>query len=66
MKRIGIFTTGFILLFPFIICLTSDDVLAVAGGVIYLSLLIAFIPKKWKRRFFVACTRLSNIFGNPY
>ena len=63
MKRIGIFTTGSLLLSPFVVCLISDSLPLIVGGIIYLGLLLMFTPKKWKRCFFMASARYSKILG---
>ena len=63
MKRIGIFTTGSLLLYPFVFCLISDSLPLIIGGIIYLGLLLRFTPEKWKRRYFIACVRYSKILG---
>nr|DAX37875.1 MAG TPA: hypothetical protein [Caudoviricetes sp.] len=63
MKRIGIFTTGSLLLSPFVVCLISDSLPLIVGGIIYLGLLLRFTPKKWKRCFFMASARYSKILG---
>jgi len=61
MKRVGIFTTGSLLLFPFVICLISDSLPLIVGGCVYLALLLGFTPKRWKRRFLMASARYSKI-----
>lgn len=64
MKRIGIFTTGSLLLSPFVFCLISDSLPLIIGGIIYLGLLLRFTPKKWKRRFFMVNVRYTYMFEN--
>ena len=63
MKRVGIFTTGSLLLSPFVICLISDSLPLIVGGIIYFGLLLRFTPKKWKRRFLMTSARYSRILG---
>ena len=63
MKRVGIFTTGSLLLFPFVVCLISNSLYLIVGGCVYLGLLLKFTPKKWKRRFLMASARYSKMLG---
>ena len=63
MKRVGIFTTGSLLLSPFVVCLISDSLPLIVVGGVYLALLLGFTPKKWKRRFLMASARYSKILG---
>lgn len=63
MKRVGIFTTGSLLLSPFVVCLISDSLPLIIGGCVYLGLLLKFTPKKWKRRFLMASARYSKMLG---
>lgn len=63
MKRVGIFTTGSLLLSPILVCLISDSLPLIFGGIIYLGLLLRFTPKKWKRRFIMASARYSRMLG---
>ena len=64
MKRVGIFTTGSLLLSPFVVCLVSDSLPLIIGGCIYFFLLLKFTPKKWKRRFFMVNARYTYMFEN--
>lgn len=64
MKRVGIFITGSLLLFPFVVCLISDSLPLIVGGFAYLVLLLRFTPKKWKRRFFMVNARYTYMFEN--
>ena len=64
MKRVGVFTTGSLLLSPFVVCLISDSLPLIVGGIIYLGLLLRFTPKKWKRRFFMVNARYTYMFEN--
>lgn len=63
MKRIGIFVIGILLLSPFLVCLVSDNLSLIFGGIIYLGLLLRFTPKKWKRRFLMVSARYSIKLG---
>ena len=63
MKRVGIFTTGSLLLSPFVFCLISDSLPLIVGGCVYLGLLLMFTPKKWKRRFLMTSARYSRMLG---
>ena len=63
MKRVGILTTGSLLLSPFVICLVSDSLPLIIGGFIYLGLLLRFTPKRWKRRFLMTSARYSRMLG---
>ena len=63
MKRFGIFTTGSLLLSPFLVCLISDNLPLIVVGIIYLGLLLRLTPKKWKRRFLMVSARYSIKLG---
>ena len=63
MKSIGIFTTGSLLLSPFVVCLVSNCLPLIVGGCVYLGLLLWFTPKRWKRRFLMASVRYSKLLG---
>lgn len=63
MKRIGIFTTGSLLLSPFVICLVSNSLPMIVGGCIYLGLLLRFTPKRWKKRFLMVSARYTKMIG---
>lgn len=64
MKRVGIFTIGSLLLSPFVVCLISDSLPLIIGGCVYLALLLRFIPKRWKIRFFMVNARYTCMFEN--
>ena len=55
---------GSLLLSPFIFCLISDSLPLIIGGCVYLALLLRFIPKKWKKRFFMVNAKYTCMFEN--
>lgn len=64
MKSIRNYVIGSLLLSPFVVCLISDSLPLIVGGIIYLGLLLRFTPKKWKRRFFMVNARYTYMFEN--